>query len=60
MKSATYKEEDIFSSISENKKDTSMTVPDEICKKIGWNPGDVLSVSFDEKGRIMIKRLLNE
>lgn len=56
-KTAIYNQEDIFQNIEGDDENVLMTIPPEICEKIGWKPGDTLSVSINENGNINIKKV---
>ena len=56
----TYKVEDIFQDIEGDKDNVLMTIPPEICERMGWNPGDVLQIQVEEEGSISIIKVENE
>lgn len=53
-----YAVEDIFQEIDNDPENVLMTIPPEICKKMGWEPGDVLTINVEE-GIISIKKVDN-
>lgn len=58
-KIATYKVEDIFHNIDGDKENILMTIPPEVAEKMGWKPGDRLSVKIREDQSISIMRIEN-
>lgn len=56
-KNIIYKQEDIFQDIEGDDENVLMTIPPEVCEKMGWSPGDTLSVSVTEEGSISIKKV---
>ena len=56
-KIATYKVEDVFHDIPGDDENILMTIPPEICEKMGWKPGDRLSVKVREDKSIAIMRI---
>ena len=56
----TYKVEDIFQDIEGDKDNVLMTIPPEICERMGWKPGDVLQIQVEEEGSISIIKVENE
>jgi hypothetical protein len=58
-KTATYRQEDIFQEIPGDDKNILMKIPPEVCKKMGWEPGDRLSITQGEDGSISVKKIKN-
>lgn len=56
-KNIIYKQEDIFRDIEGDEENILMTIPPEVCEKMGWSPGDTLSISVTEEGSISIKKV---
>lgn len=50
-----YKVEEIFEDDPDNEDNVLMKIPEEVSKKMGWKPGDVLKVTW-EKGVISITK----
>ena len=50
-----YTVEDIFTDIPGDPDNVLMTIPPEIIEKIGWKEGDVLDVSAENGGLILVK-----
>jgi AbrB family looped-hinge helix DNA binding protein len=59
-KIATYKVEDIFQDIPGDEENILMTIPPEVAEKMGWKPGDRLSVKVREDQSISIMRIEND
>lgn len=55
-KTIIYKQEDIFQDIEGNDENVLMTIPPEICEKMGWSPGDRLKIEVLEEGEISITK----
>ena len=55
----TYHVDDIFEDIKGDDKNILMKIPPEICEKMGWKPGDSLSVTQEENETITIKKIEN-
>jgi hypothetical protein len=53
-----YNVDEIFEDDPENPENVLMKIPDEIAEKMGWQPGDVLKVSWEE-GMISITKVDN-
>jgi AbrB family looped-hinge helix DNA binding protein len=56
----TYKVEDIFQDVKDDEDNVLMTIPPEICERMGWKPGDVLKIQVEEEGSISIIKVENE
>ena len=56
----TYHADDIFEDIEGDEENVLMKIPPEICKKMGWKPGDSLSVTQGKDGSITMKKIENE
>lgn len=59
-KSSIYKQEDIFQEIPGDDKNVLMTIPPEICEKMGWKPGDKIKVEVNEDRTISITKVKDE
>jgi AbrB family looped-hinge helix DNA binding protein len=55
----TYKAEDIFQDIENDKDNVLMNIPPEIAERMGWKPGDVLKIQVEE-GKISINKVDDE
>jgi hypothetical protein len=44
----TYKAEDIFQDIEGDEENVLMNIPPEILERMGWQPGDTLSISIED------------
>jgi len=44
----TYSVDEIFQNIENDPDNANMTIPPEICKKMGWIPGDVLKITVED------------
>jgi hypothetical protein len=44
-----YKVEDIFEDDPDNPDNVLMKIPDEIAERMGWKPGDTLSINIENK-----------
>ena len=42
-----YKVEDIFEDDPDNPENVLMTIPPEIAERVGWQPGDTLSIKVE-------------
>ena len=51
-----YKAEDIFHDIEGDEENIMMTIPPEICEKMGWKPGDTLLIDVTENKTISIRK----
>lgn len=58
MVNKTYKVEEIFEDDPENKENVLMKIPEEISEQMGWQPGDVLKVRWED-GMISITKVDN-
>lgn len=56
MDKYTFDADEIFQDDPENPDNVLMKIPDEISEKMGWKPGDVLKVSWEE-GVISIEKV---
>lgn len=52
----TYKVEDIFQDIKDDKDNVLMNIPPEVSEKMGWKPGDLLKVHVED-GNIVITKV---
>ena len=52
----TYEYDEIFQTIADDPDNVLMQIPEEICQKLGWNPGDTITVSVEGES-ITIARL---
>lgn len=52
----TYKQEDIFQNIEGDNENVLMTIPPEVCEKMGWQPGDHLKIEILKEGEISITK----
>jgi hypothetical protein len=57
QKTWTYKVEDIFHDIPDDPENINMTIPPEICEKMGLIPGDKLKILWGDQGTIIIQKL---
>jgi AbrB family looped-hinge helix DNA binding protein len=55
MAQTTYTVEDIFTDIPDDPDNVLMTIPPEIMENMGWKEGDVLDVSAENGGLILVK-----
>jgi hypothetical protein len=53
-----YNVEEIFEDDPNDPENTLMKIPDDIAKKMGWQPGDLLRVKWEE-GSISITKVEN-
>ena len=44
----TYKADDIFQDIEGDEENVLMNIPPEILERMGWQPGDTLSISIED------------
>lgn len=58
MVNKTYSVEEIFEDDPNNDKNVLMKIPEEIAEQLGWQPGDVLKVTWEE-GNISITKVEN-
>lgn len=58
MVNNTYKVEDIFEDDPDNEENVLMKIPDEIAEQMGWKPGDVLKINWED-GNISITKVDN-
>jgi hypothetical protein len=54
-----YNVDEIFEDDPDNPDNVLMKIPDEIAEHMGWKPGDVLKVSWEE-GSISITKVEND
>jgi hypothetical protein len=54
-----YNVDEIFEDDPDNPDNVLMKIPDEIAERMGWKPGDVLKVSWEE-GSISITKVEND
>jgi antitoxin component of MazEF toxin-antitoxin module len=52
----TYEYSDIFQTITDDPDHVTVQIPEEICKQLGWNSGDTITVSVEGES-IIIARL---
>jgi len=50
-----YKVEDIFTDIPDDPDNILMKIPEEICKQLGLNPGDNVTIKLEDGGLIIQK-----
>ena len=50
-----YNVEEIFQDIPGDEENVLMTIPEEICNKMGWKPGDTLDIKVEGEGLIIQK-----
>ena len=55
MVNKTYTVEEIFEDDPDNADNVLMKIPDEIAEQMGWKPGDVLKVSWEEGSVSIVK-----
>lgn len=53
-----YNADEIFTDDPDNPENTLMKIPEEIAERIGWQPGDVLKITW-EAGAISITKVDN-
>lgn len=53
-----YNAEEIFEDDPENPNNILMKIPEDICSKMGWTPGDVLKIEL-ENGGLKISKVVN-
>jgi AbrB family looped-hinge helix DNA binding protein len=53
----TYNVNEIFHEIPDDPENIMMTIPPEVCEKMGWKPGDEIKVTTNEDGSISIKKV---
>jgi len=58
-KTITYKVEDIFEDIPNDKENVLMKIPPEISERMGWQPGDKLRIRVLEDRTISIEKVDN-
>ena len=58
MVNKTYSVEEIFEDINGDTDNVLMKIPDEIAEHMGWQPGDVLRITW-ENGAISITKVDN-
>lgn len=56
----TYKVEDIFEDIPDDKENVLMNIPPEIMEKQGWKEGDTIKVLWGDQGTIIIEKVQEE
>lgn len=57
-KTYTYDASDIFEDIKDDPDNVLMKIPEEVSKKMGWEPGDVLRVRvYDDTQQIEISKV---
>jgi AbrB family looped-hinge helix DNA binding protein len=55
----TYSVEEIFEDDPDVKDNVLMKIPDEIAEQMGWQPGDVLKITWED-GHISITKVDND
>ena len=60
MTSKVYKYEDIFQDIPDDTENCMMTIPEEIAKEIGLEPGDPIKILVGDQGTLIIQKLKEE
>lgn len=58
MVNKTYSVEEIFENDPNNDENVLMKIPEEIAEQLGWQPGDLLRVKWEE-GSISITKVEN-
>lgn len=58
MVNKTYSVEEIFEDDPNSDQNVLMKIPEEIAEQLGWQPGDVLKVTWEE-GNISITKVEN-
>jgi hypothetical protein len=53
-----YNADEIFTDDPDNPENTLMKIPEEIAERIGWQPGDVLKITWED-GAISITKVDN-
>lgn len=57
----TYCVEEIFEDIPGDEENLLMKIPPEICKELGWEPGDTLKIKIiEEVPCISIEKKIND
>lgn len=51
-----YRAEEIFQDIEGDDKNVLMTIPPAVAEKMGWQPGDVLSIKVEEGQIVLTKK----
>ena len=59
MVNNTYSADEIFSDDPDNPDNVLMKIPDEIAEQLGWTPGDVLKITWED-GSISITKVDND
>ena len=59
MVNKTYKVEEIFENIEGDDENVLMNIPPEIAEQMGWQPGDVLKIAWED-GHISITKVDND
>ena len=59
MVNKTYKVEDIFEDIEGDEENVLMNIPPEISEQMGWKPGDVLKITWED-GIVSITKVDND
>lgn len=55
-KTMIYRAEEIFQDIEGDDKNVLMTIPPAVAEKMGWQPGDVLSIKVEEGQIVLTKK----
>ncbi len=56
----TYPADEIFKDIEGDNSNVLMNIPPEIAEKMGWKPGDLLSITVLSEGGLSISRVEND
>lgn len=59
MVNNTYTVEEIFEDDPDNSENVLMKIPEEIAERMGWKPGDVLKINW-ENNNISITKVDND
>ena len=53
----TYKVEDIFEDIPDDKENVIMNLPPEVMEEAGIKPGDKIKISIGDQGSLIIEKI---
>ena len=56
----TFKAEEIFEDIPDDKENVKMNIPDEIMKAARWKEGDTIRILWGDQGTIKIEKVEEE
>jgi hypothetical protein len=56
MSKYTYNSEEVFQDDPDDPESVLLTIPEDICKEIGWEPGDNIHIEVFE-GSIRLRKL---